>query len=93
MINNIMTFLSNNAAAITTLATVVIASFTILMWWVSRRIHEASLQRDKEMTDLYLNIMSAILVSGRTVGEADLTISLIKEQKGKLCQLFITSKP
>lgn len=87
-----MIFLSNNATAITALATFVIALFTVLMWWVSRRIHQASLQRDKEMTDLYLNIMSAILVSGRTVGEADFTAMLIKEQKEKLRHLFITSR-
>jgi prolipoprotein diacylglyceryltransferase len=88
-----MIFLANNAAAITALATVVIAVFTFLMWLVSHRIHQATKQRDKEMTDLYLNIMSTILVSGRTVGEADLAVRLIKEQKEKLSKLFVTTEP
>ena len=89
--SSILKFLSDNSAALTALATIIIALFTFLMWWVSRRIHQASLKRDKEMTDLYLIIMSTILVSGKTVGEADLAIRLIKEQKEKLSQLFITS--
>lgn len=91
--NCIMKFLSDNAAAITALATVVIALFTFLMWWVSHRIHEASRQRDKEMKELYLVIMSTLLVSGKTVGEPDLAVRLIKEQTEKLQQVFVTPKP
>lgn len=86
-----MTFLANNAYAITALATSVIAIFTFLMWLVSHRIHQATKKRDKEMTELCLNIISTILVSGRTVGEADLAVRLIKEQKEKLSKLFVTS--
>ena len=89
----ILTFLSNNAAAITALATVVIAAFTVLMWLVSHRIHQATLKRDREMTELYMNIMATILVSGRTVGLPDLSIRLIAEMKDKLRHLFTEPKP
>ena len=93
MIAAIMTFLANNSAAITALATFVIALFTILMWWVSHRIHQATMKRDKEMNELYLTIMATILVSGRTVGEPDLAVRLIEEQKEKLRKFFVTPKP
>jgi hypothetical protein len=63
------------------------------MWCVSRRIHQASLQRDKEMTELYLNIMAAIMVSSNLVGESTLSIRLLEDQKKELLKLFEKPNP
>jgi hypothetical protein len=84
----IMNFLSDNAAAITALATVTIAVFSWLTWRVSRSIHKASIQRDKEATEMYLNFVSAILASGRGIGEPKLSASLFDQQKKELLQFF-----
>lgn len=83
-----MKFLSTNSAAIIALATVVIAVFSVLMWWLSRRIHQASIQRDREMTDLYLNLVTAILASGRGIGEHELSAELFTQQKEELLKFF-----
>ena len=84
----IMNFLSDNAAAITALATVVIAVFSWLTWRVSRSIHKASIQRDKEANEMYLNLVSAILASGKGLGEPELSASLFDQQKKELLQFF-----
>jgi low affinity Fe/Cu permease len=84
----VMSFLSDNAAAITALATFVIALFTILMWWLSRRIHQASLQRDKEMNEMYLNLVSAIMASGKLTCEPLMGATEFKRQRDALHDLF-----
>lgn len=89
--NWLLRFLTEYAGAITALATCIIALFTVLMWFVTRRIESATRHRDKEMTELYLVIVSTILVSGRTVGEPELSIRLIEEQKEKLGKLLAAS--
>lgn len=84
----VLNFLSGNASAITALATVVIAVFSWLTWRVSRNIHNASIQRDKEASEMYLNLVSALLASGRGIGQPKLAASLFDQQKKELSQFF-----
>jgi hypothetical protein len=93
MMKDIMKYLSDNAAAITALATAAIAIFSWLTWRVSHRIHMSSIQRDKEATEMYLNLVSAILSSGKCVGEPNLSASLFAQQKKELLQFFENPRP
>lgn len=86
--NYILQTLSDNASAITALATFVIAMFSIFTWLVSRRIHQASIQRHKEMNQMYVNLVSAIMVSGKTIGEPKLGARLFEQQRKELLVLF-----
>jgi prolipoprotein diacylglyceryltransferase len=85
-----MDFLSTNSAAITALATVVIAIFSFMTWLASHRIRQASLLRDKEVNELYLNLVAAIIASSRLAGEGKLASSLFKSHKEELRKLFLT---
>lgn len=82
--NCIMKFLSDNAAAITGLATVVIALFTILMWWVSHRIHQATQKRDNEISEILINLTAATLVNPIAVEREDIIIQSFEKLRKKV---------
>jgi hypothetical protein len=74
------------------IATVVMAISSSISCFVAYRIHQASLRRDREMTDLYVNIMASIIISGKFAGESQLSIRLLEDQKKELSKkLFGTS--
>jgi len=86
--NNILKFFSDNASAITAIATIVIAIFTSCTWWISRRIHQSSQQRDKEMNAMYLNLVSAIMSSSGVPGNPIDGAKAFKAQRKELSKLF-----
>ena len=92
VMNELMRFLANNSAAISAIATVAIAVFSVLTWRVSRQIHRASLQRDKEVSELYLNLVTALVISGRTIGNPESAMNLFEEQRKQFREAF-TRKP
>jgi predicted negative regulator of RcsB-dependent stress response len=88
IMKDLMIWLKDNSSAIIALATVVIAVFSLLTWKVSHSIHKASIQRDKETTEMYLNLVAAILASGEGFGEPTISADQFDQQKKKLLQYF-----
>lgn len=80
--------LNTYAPLISAVSTVVIAIFSVLTWWVSRRIHQASIQREREMNKMYLNLASAIVSSGKGIGEPATSARLFNEQRDELLKFF-----
>ena len=75
------------------IATVVIAIFSGVSCLVAYRIHQASIQRHKETDQMYHNLVSAIMASGKSFGEPKLAADLFGQQREELSQLFHKNKP
>jgi hypothetical protein len=86
--NCIFQFLSTYAAAISAIATVVIAVFSCLTWWVSHRIHQATENRDKEIKEILINLTASAMVKERTVGGSeDLVVESFHKIRNELKKL------
>lgn len=61
----------DNASAnlIMVIATVVIAIFSGLSWFVAYRIHQSTQKRDEELQDILEKLIAATLASGPGLGE------------------------
>ena len=72
------------ASAVTALATVVIALYAIFSHRLAKRIENQSRSNQERFHELLLSMVSATLVSGRTVGDPDLATRLFKTQREQM---------
>ena len=66
------------------LATVVIAIFSALTWFASRRIHQSTQKKDKEIKIILKHLTAATLVGGRGVGYEKTMLNTFKEMLKEL---------